>query len=171
VGPCSSPAVRNPLLSPRVAFSGVAGETILITGATSGIGQATARALAPMVGRLLLHGPEPVDDVASVVDDLRVGLGDGASLEYVQADYGRLAEVVRLADDVVSAADRVDVIINNAARPGAQTWTVTADGNELTLQVDYLAPVALTALLLEPGSWTHWQRGVGDAPVSDAGSG
>lgn len=127
----------------------MAGETILITGATSGIGQATARALAPRVGRLLVHGPQPVDHVTPVVDDLRARLGYGGSLEYFQADYGRFADVVRLADDVVTAADRVDVIINNAARPGAPTWTVTADGNELTLQVNYLAPVVLTSLLLE----------------------
>lgn len=127
----------------------MAGETILITGATSGIGQATAQALASRVGRLLVHGPEPLADVAPAVDDLRARLGDGASLEYFQADYGRLVEVVRLGGEVVAAADRVDVVINNAARPGAPTWTVTGDGNELTLQVDYLAPVALTSLLLE----------------------
>jgi NAD(P)-dependent dehydrogenase (short-subunit alcohol dehydrogenase family) len=96
-----------------------------------------------------VHGPEPLQDVADVVTDLRARLGDGASLEYLQADYGRLAAVGRLADGVVAAADRLDVIINNAARPGAPARTLSADGNELTLQVNYLAPVALTSLLLD----------------------
>jgi NAD(P)-dependent dehydrogenase (short-subunit alcohol dehydrogenase family) len=125
------------------------GGTILITGATSGIGEATARALAPRAGMLLVHGPEPLEDVADVVADLRARLGHGASLEYLQADYGRLADVARLAGEVVAAGDRLDVIINNAARPGAPTRTLTADGNEVTLQVNYLAAVALTSLLLD----------------------
>lgn len=125
------------------------GRTILITGATSGIGQAAAQALAPRAGRLLVHGPEPIDLVAPVLADLRARLGDGASLDYFQADYGRLAEVTRLAGAVTAATERLDLVINNAARPGAPTRTVTADGNEQTLQVDYLAPVALTSLLLD----------------------
>ena len=123
------------------------GGTILITGATSGIGRATARALAPRVGRLLVHGPEPLDEVSHVVAELRGLLRGGASLAYLRADYGRLAEVARLADEILAAADRLDVVINNAARPGSAVRRVTADGNELTLQVNYLAPVALTSLL------------------------
>jgi NAD(P)-dependent dehydrogenase (short-subunit alcohol dehydrogenase family) len=125
------------------------GRTILITGATSGIGQAVAGALAPRAGRLVVHGPEPLDDVAAVIADVRSRLAEGASLDYVQADYGRLTEVARLAEQVTATVDRLDVVINNAARPGAPTRTVTADGNEQTLQVDYLAPVALTSLLLD----------------------
>jgi len=62
--------------------------TILVTGATSGIGQATARALAPRARKLLVHGPEPLDEVAHMVAGLRARLGDGASLEYLQCDYG-----------------------------------------------------------------------------------
>jgi NAD(P)-dependent dehydrogenase (short-subunit alcohol dehydrogenase family) len=56
--------------------------TVLITGATSGIGLATARALAPGAGRLLVHGPEPLDAVGPVLDDLRGALGEGASVHY-----------------------------------------------------------------------------------------
>ncbi|HKY65539.1 MAG TPA: SDR family NAD(P)-dependent oxidoreductase [Acidimicrobiales bacterium] len=81
--------------------------------------------------------------------DLRARLPEGVSLTYVQADYTRLADVARLADEVLHAADRVDLAVDNAALPGGPTWTATADGNETTLQVDYLAPVALTTLLLD----------------------
>jgi NAD(P)-dependent dehydrogenase (short-subunit alcohol dehydrogenase family) len=124
------------------------GRTILLTGATSGIGLATARALAPRAGTLLVHGPEAPDDVAPVVADLRSRLGEGASVRYLQADYGRLADVARLAEEA-AAADRLDLVINNAGLPGPPARSMSLDGNELTLQVDYLAPVALTSLLLE----------------------
>jgi NAD(P)-dependent dehydrogenase (short-subunit alcohol dehydrogenase family) len=96
-----------------------------------------------------VHVPESVDLVAPVLADVRARLGDGASRDYFQPDYGRLAEVTQLAGAVTAATERLDLVINNAARPGAPTRTATGDGNEQTLQVDYLASVALTSLLLD----------------------
>jgi NAD(P)-dependent dehydrogenase (short-subunit alcohol dehydrogenase family) len=133
----------------------MAGETILLTGATSGIGRATALALAPRTGRLLVHGPEPAHHatVTALLGDLRALSATGATIAYLPADYTRLAEVAHLADQVVEAAgtERVDVVINNAGLPGPPTHTVTDDGNEVTLQVDHLAPVALASLLIGAG--------------------
>ena len=134
---------------PAVASGTGAGGTVLVTGATSGIGRATAHELALRAQRLLVHGPEAQDDVGPVLADFRARLPEGASLTYLQADYTRLADVARLADEVLDATDRLDLVVNNAALPGGPTWTATADGNETTLQVDYLAPVALTTLLLD----------------------
>jgi NAD(P)-dependent dehydrogenase (short-subunit alcohol dehydrogenase family) len=112
----------------------LSGATVVLTGATTGIGRATAVALAPRVRRLIVHGPDASTDVPT----------DAA---YLRADYGRLAEVVALARDVRSATDRVDLLVNNAARPGPPARTPSADGNEVTWQTNYLAPVALTTLL------------------------
>jgi NAD(P)-dependent dehydrogenase (short-subunit alcohol dehydrogenase family) len=67
----------------------------------------------------------------------------------LSADYGDPAEVDRLARDIREKTDRIDLLINNAARPGAPTHTVTKDGVEVTLQTNYLAPVALTTALLD----------------------
>ena len=70
--------------------------------------------------------------------------------DYLPADYARLSDVAGLATAVAGAAgDGLDILVDNAARPGAATRTVTAEGNELTWQVDFLAPVALTALLAD----------------------
>ena len=134
----------------------MAGTMILLTGATSGIGRAAALALARRTGRLLVHGPEPAEHaiVTALLRDLRALSAPGATVAYLPADYTRLADVARLAGQVTEAAgsEGVDVIVNNAGLPGPPTRTVTGDGNEVTLQVDHLAPVALASLLIEAGS-------------------
>jgi NAD(P)-dependent dehydrogenase (short-subunit alcohol dehydrogenase family) len=121
------------------------GATVVLTGATTGIGRATAVALAPRARRLIVHGPQSPAEVAELMDQLRAG----GEVVYLLADYGELAAVERLAEGIRSATDRVDVLINNAARPGAPTRTLSRDGIELTLQTNYLAPVALTTALLD----------------------
>ncbi|WP_206446624.1 SDR family NAD(P)-dependent oxidoreductase [Agrococcus sp. KRD186] len=112
--------------------------TIVLTGASDGIGAAAARQLARQGHRLLLVGRSP-EKTAAVADEL------GA--ERFVADYASLDEVARLADELRGAADRVDVLANNAGGLLGPR-TVTADGNELTLQVNHLAPFLLTQLLL-----------------------
>ena len=133
----------------------MAAETTLVTGATGGIGRATALALAPRTRRLLVHGPQPAHHatVTALLGDLRALSAPGATVAYLSADYTRLADVARLADQVVEAAGPggVDTVINNAGLPGPPTRTLTGDGNEVALQVDHLAPVALASLLIGAG--------------------
>jgi NAD(P)-dependent dehydrogenase (short-subunit alcohol dehydrogenase family) len=119
----------------------------LLTGATHGIGEATAHRLCPLVDVLVLHGPEPRGDVASLLDDLhrRSPLTD---VVYLRADYARLADVDALAAAVRDRVDGVDLLINNAGRPGPPRRTLSGDGHEATFQTNYLAPVALTTALL-----------------------
>jgi NAD(P)-dependent dehydrogenase (short-subunit alcohol dehydrogenase family) len=125
------------------------GKSVLLTGATSGIGRATALALAPSIGQLLLHGAESIDSVSGLMHAVRLRLQPGGEAAYLQADYGRLAGVTRLAEQVRSRTDHLHLLINNAARPGSPVRTLNVDGNELTFQVNYLAHVALTSLLRE----------------------
>ena len=125
------------------------GTSVLLTGATSGIGRATALALAPWAGLLLLHGPESDSAVTGLIEEVRLRLRPGGRLVYLQADYGHLDGVARLADQVLSSTEQLHLLINNAARPGTPVRAMSSDGNELTLQVNYLAPVALTSLLRE----------------------
>ncbi|MBB5789527.1 SDR family NAD(P)-dependent oxidoreductase [Jiangella mangrovi] len=125
----------------------VGGSTIVLTGATSGIGRATAQSIAAAgPGRLVVHGPQDEAEVAELIG----GLSAHADVVYLRADYGDLADVARLAADVRAACPGgIDVLVNNAARPGAPSRTLTGDGHEATFQVNYLAPVLLTTLLLD----------------------
>lgn len=125
------------------------GATVVLTGATSGIGYASALVFAPLAGRLVLHGIEPAGQVADRLDAIRSRMRQGAELLYYAADFGVLAEVTRLASDLRAATDHIDLLINNAGRPGPATRTVTVDGNEATLQTNYLAPFLLTTKLAE----------------------
>ncbi|CAM5240488.1 SDR family NAD(P)-dependent oxidoreductase [Streptomyces chartreusis] len=91
------------------------GSTVVLTGATSGIGEATARRLAATTGRLILHGPESHAEVAPLLREI-AALG-GAELHYLQADFDDLDDVVSLAARVRELTTSVDVLVNNAAGP------------------------------------------------------
>jgi NAD(P)-dependent dehydrogenase (short-subunit alcohol dehydrogenase family) len=115
--------------------------TVVLTGATDGIGRATAQRLAGRVGRLVLHGLEPRAEVAGFLDTL------GGPVTYLSADFGHLDQIVHLGDDIRSTVDRVDLLVNNAGRAGPRRRAVSADGLEATLQTNYLSTVALTTML------------------------
>jgi len=98
--------------------------TILLTGATSGIGRATAGRLAARDVDLLLHGR--TDAKAAALRDELAAAGAAAHLETVVADLASLDEVRALAYAVGEDHDRLDVLINNAGLAGGKdhTWTV-----------------------------------------------
>lgn len=127
----------------------LAGKTVVLTGATTGIGRAAALALAPQPAMLIIHGPQEATEMVGLTRSLQAAMAPGAKLAYFCADYRDLASVVQLARDICSLTHRVDVLINNAARPGPPSRSLSSDGNELTLQTNYLAPVALTTQLLD----------------------
>jgi NAD(P)-dependent dehydrogenase (short-subunit alcohol dehydrogenase family) len=108
--------------------------TAVLTGATSGIGAATAQRLAACVDTLVLLGPD------AAAPPVRA--------RYVQADFTDLSQVAEAAASIRSDVETVDLLINNAGVPGAPERTLTGDGNERTLQVNVLAPAAFTEALL-----------------------
>jgi NAD(P)-dependent dehydrogenase (short-subunit alcohol dehydrogenase family) len=115
------------------------GRTVVITGASSGIGAAGAVALARLGATVVPVGRDE-RRLAKVAREV------GA--EGVRADLASLSEVRRLADELLARHERIDVLVNNAGvMPGRRQ--VTEDGLELTLAVNHLAPFLLTNLLLD----------------------
>ena len=122
--------------------------TIVLTGATSGIGRAAAQLFARDAGCLILHGRQPMARVEPFLRELRITMSPDARLHYVVADFSALASVQSLALQIRDFTGQIDLLINNAGRSGPPRRTTTTDGNEVTFQVNYLAPVAMTTLLL-----------------------
>ncbi len=120
-------------------------QTILITGATDGVGKYVAIDLAKQDTSLLLHGRNK-QKLDTVIKEIK-SLSGNNSIEGFVADFSSLSEVRRLAKDVLAKYDKIDVLINNAGA-GFAASRYGKDGTELRLAVNYLAPFLLTNLLL-----------------------
>lgn len=120
------------------------GKTILITGATGGIGLEAAVALAGTGARVVITGRNRARIDAALA---AIRTRTGGSTEALQADFASQAAVRQLATDFTAQHDRLDVLVNNAGSVNA-TRTLTRDGIETTFAVNYLAPFLLTHLLL-----------------------
>jgi NAD(P)-dependent dehydrogenase (short-subunit alcohol dehydrogenase family) len=117
------------------------GRTVLVTGATDGLGKAVAVELAQAGATVLVHGR---DDERGAQTLAELG-GDDAA--WYRADLASLAEVRGLADRILAEHDRLDVLVNNAGIGFSGQRLESEDGHELRFAVNYLAPFLLTHLL------------------------
>lgn len=114
-----------------------AGKTIVITGASDGIGAVSARELAKQGANVVVIGRSPQKTAAVAAD---------CGSEPLTADFAELAQVRRLAGELIERLEQIDVLVNNAGgmfRHGNKT----ADGHEPNFQINHLAPFLLTNLL------------------------
>src|SRR5262245_49709022 len=105
--------------------------TIVITGATDGLGKGLAKELAPTGGRLILHGRD--DEKGQALLDELEPLAEG-DLVWLRADLSSLDEVRDFAERVLEEP-RVDVLVNNAGIGSAGPREESIDGYELTFAV------------------------------------
>jgi NAD(P)-dependent dehydrogenase (short-subunit alcohol dehydrogenase family) len=118
-------------------------KTILITGATDGIGLLTAKALADQGHTVLLHGRNEAKLAAALAAVAEVG---GNSESYL-ADLSRMADVETMAEQILAKHKNLDVLINNAGILKSPQ-TRTEDGLDIRFVVNTLAPYVLTRHLL-----------------------
>jgi NAD(P)-dependent dehydrogenase (short-subunit alcohol dehydrogenase family) len=115
------------------------GRTVIVTGANSGLGLATSRALAGVGARVIMavrdpdRGQAAADDVSGTTEVRRLDLADLASVRAFASDW----------------TDPVDVLINNAGVMATPDRRLTADGFELQFGTNHLGHFALTNLLLD----------------------
>jgi NAD(P)-dependent dehydrogenase (short-subunit alcohol dehydrogenase family) len=121
-------------------------KTILITGATDGIGKQTALELARQGHHILVHG-RSAERGSQVVREIQNSTKI-SRIEFLRADFASLAEVKQLAQEVQERYPRLDILLNNAG-VFMTTRTLTRDGFETTFQVNHLAHFLLTNLLLD----------------------
>jgi NAD(P)-dependent dehydrogenase (short-subunit alcohol dehydrogenase family) len=141
------PRVRSRLFgwTPSAELPTLDGKVVLVTGATSGLGEAAALDLARLGAsvRLLARNPAKAADTERRVreesgnDDVRSGIADLSSLDAVR----------RFADEFLADHDRLDVLVHNAGAL-VHDFERTVDGIEVTVQTHVVAPFLLTQLLL-----------------------
>ena len=140
-------------------------KTILLTGATDGIGLATANALAAQGHDLLLHGRNP-DKLAAAEAAVAAQPGAGGVAGYL-ADLSSMAAVESLATAVAGRHPALDVVINNAGIFKTPD-PITPDGLDIRFAVNTLPPYLLTKRLLPvlgPGGRVVNLSSAAQAPV------
>ena len=144
-----------------------------MTGATAGLGRSVAAGLAGQGMHVLVHGRD-ARRAAAVVDQIT---GSGGTAQAMLADLASLEQARELADRVSGSHDAIALLVNNAGvgagRPPYRKRQLSADGHELRLAVNYLAPALLARRLIpalenKPPARIVNIGSVGQAPVDFA---
>lgn len=134
---------------PGLSVPDLSGKTILITGATSGIGLEASVVLARAGAHLVMVGRDPARTAAAVAQvKERSGSISPSRVESLLCDFSSQASIRKLAADFSASHQRLDVLINNAGAVNVER-TLTVDGIESTFAVNHLGYYLLTRLLLD----------------------
>ncbi len=117
--------------------------SVLVTGATDGIGRATAHTLLTRGWHVLIHGRNEATARAAA-QDLHIV---GAKVTPVWGDFAIMTDVVELSAQVAGEVKKLDALVNNAGIC-ADTRELNSNGFEMTMAVNYFAPFLLTHHLL-----------------------
>ncbi len=139
-------AIATPEAQPSTTTRPLDGKTIIVTGASLGIGRVTALDLARMGARVVMVCRNP-DKGEGVRRDIVRATGND-TVELMIADLSSLEQIRGLAQDFLVRHDRLDVLVNNAGAINMRRLT-TVDGYEMTFAVNHLAYFLLTELLLD----------------------
>lgn len=123
----------------------VTGKLCVVSGATSGVGLETVKLLAKGGAKLVLVGRSR-DKLERVKAQLERDYSANAGV--VVADFARLSDVRRAAEEISSRYGAIDILINSAGIHSTKR-RLSEDGNELVFQVNHLAPFLFTMLLLD----------------------
>jgi len=124
---------------------GASGKTMLVTGATNGIGRVTARELARLGAQVTILSRN-AEKCARVAEEIRKDTGN--PVEYLAADLSTLAGIMQAAETFKKRRRRLDVLVNNAGGIFIRR-TITSDGLEMTFALNHVAYFLLTGLLLD----------------------
>jgi NAD(P)-dependent dehydrogenase (short-subunit alcohol dehydrogenase family) len=122
------------------------GKVVVMTGATSGIGQVAAEKLAGLNARLVLVARDRVRGEATLARLKQLAPGMAHQVHY--ADLARLSEMKRVAVEIAAAEPRIDVLVNNAGAMFSSRL-LTEDGLEMTFALNHAAYFVLTHGLKE----------------------
>ncbi len=137
----------------RTLRDAVDGKVILITGGSSGIGEATARKVAASGGEVALVARTP-EKLEKVADEIRAA---GGAAHVYPCDLSEMDAIEEMADKVLADLNRVDILINNAGRSIRRSLELSYDrihDYERTMQLNYLGAVQLI-LKFVPGMREH----------------
>lgn len=121
------------------------GKSILVTGSTDGIGKLAATKLAKAGHKLLVHGRNS-DKLSKVLEEIKSTTGNQSITGYT-ADFSKLEDVKLMAAKINEEQKSIDVLINNAGI-FKTAHTISENGMDVRMVVNYLAPVVLTNVLL-----------------------
>ncbi|MCO8287400.1 SDR family NAD(P)-dependent oxidoreductase [Tetragenococcus halophilus] len=144
--------------------------TVLITGATDGLGKMTAERFAKQGAKVLLHGRNE-EKGFKTIEEIQQTTGN-QNLKYFNGDFASLQSVAKLAEKIIANSEKIDLLINNAGIGGGpksqKQRELSQDGYELRWSINYLAQVLLTRKLL-PMMKDHARiinvASVGQAPI------